>query len=59
VIREGETILEEGDAEQSELDGLIWRYALQTAVERKPGIFLDAYACDLPGNVAKYSIELR
>ncbi len=59
VIREGETILEQGDAQQSELDGLIWRYALQTAVERKPGIFLDAYAYDLPGNVAKYSIELR
>ncbi len=59
VIRKGNSILEEGEAEQSELDGLIWRYTLQTAVERKPGIFLDAYAYDLPGNAAKYSIELR
>ncbi len=59
VIRKGEQIIEEGDAEQSELDGLIWRYALQTAVERKPGLHLDAYAYDLPGNMGKYSIELR
>jgi hypothetical protein len=59
VIRKGETILEEGDAEQSELDGLIWRYRIQTAGERRPGLTLDAYAYDLPGNVGKYSIELR
>ena len=59
VIRRGETIIEEGDAEQSELDALIWRYTLQTPVERKPGLTLDAYANDLPGNVGKYSIELR
>jgi hypothetical protein len=59
VIREGETILEEGEAEQSELDGLVWRYALKTSVERKPGVTLDAYAYDLPGNVGKCSIELR
>ena len=59
VIREGETILEEGEAEQSELNGLVWRYTLKTPVERKPGITLDAYALDLPGNVGKYSIELR
>jgi hypothetical protein len=59
VIRRGETILEEGEAEQSELDGLIWRYTLQTPVERKPGLTLEAYACDLPGNVGKYSVELR
>ena len=59
VIRLGETILEEGDAEQSELDSLIWRYTLQTNVERKPGLTLEAYAYDLPGNVGKYSIELR
>jgi hypothetical protein len=59
VIRRGETIVEEGDAEQSELEGLIWRYTLQTPVERKPGLTLDASAYDLPGNVGRYSIELR
>ena len=59
VIRRGETILEEGDAEQSELDGLFWRYIVKTTIERKPGLSLDAYAYDLPGNVGKYSAELR
>jgi hypothetical protein len=59
VIRKGETILEQGEAEQSELDGLIWKYILQTPVERKPGLTLEAIAYDLPGNEGKYSIELR
>jgi hypothetical protein len=59
VIRDGAAVIEEGEAEQSELDGLLWRYALQTTVERRPGLFLDAYASDLPGNVGKYTIELR
>ena len=59
VVREGETILEEGEAEQSELDSLIWRYKLQAPLERRPGLSVDAYAYDLPGNVGKYSIELR
>jgi hypothetical protein len=59
VIRKGETILEQGKAEQSELDGLIWKYMLQTPLERKPGLTLEAFAYDLPGNEEKYSIELR
>jgi hypothetical protein len=59
VIREGDSILEEADAEQSELDGLIWKYPLQTPLERRPGLTVDAYAYDLPGNVGKHSIELR
>ncbi len=59
VIRRGESIIEQGDAEQSELDGLIWRYTLQTPVERKPGLTIEAVACDLPGNEEKYTIELR
>jgi hypothetical protein len=59
VIRKGEEILETGEAEQSELDGLIWRYTLQTPLERKPGLTVDAFAYDLPGNVGNYSIELR
>jgi hypothetical protein len=59
VIRERTLVIEEGEAEQSEPDSLIWRYTLQTAIERKPGIYVDAYAYDLPGNVGRYSIELR
>ena len=59
VIREGETILEEGEAEQSEMDSMIWRYTLKTPVEKKPGITLNACAFDLPGNIGKYTIELK
>jgi hypothetical protein len=58
VIREGDSILEQGEAEQSPLDALTWRYILQTSVERKPGLTLDAFASDLPGNVGSYSIAL-
>jgi hypothetical protein len=59
VIREGDNILEEGEAEQLQSDGLIWKYTLKTPVERKTGLSLDAYAFDLPGNVGKYSIEVK
>jgi hypothetical protein len=59
VIHDGQNILEEGEAEQSELDDLTWKYNIQTPVERKPGLTLEAHAYDLPGNVGKYSIELR
>lgn len=59
VICKAETILEEGDAKQSELDSLSWRYTLQTPVERRPGLILYAYAYDLPGNTGQLSIELR
>jgi len=59
VIRNGEEVWEEGEAEQSTPDGLIWKYTLQTPVTKKPGIVLEAFAYDLPGNVGKYSIELR
>lgn len=59
VIRNGETILEEGDAEQSPLDDLLWKYTTRSNVIRRPGICLEAFAYDLPGNAGKYSIELR
>lgn len=59
VIRNVDEILEEGEAEQSPLDGLIWKYTTQTPVMRQPGIVLEAFAYDLPGNIGKYSIELR
>ena len=58
VIRKGETILDQGEAEQSETDGLTWKYIFQTPLERKPGLILEARAYDLPGNEGKYSIEL-
>ena len=59
AIREGDCILEEGEAVQSETDRLLWTYTTRTSLARKPGICLDASAYDLPGNVGSYSIELR
>jgi hypothetical protein len=59
VIWDGETIYEEGEAEQSQLDDLVWKYTTQTPVVRQPGMYLDAFAYDLPGNVGRYSLELR
>ena len=48
VIRRGDHHRGRG-CRTAELDGLIWRYTLQTPVERKPGLTLDASAYDLPG----------
>lgn len=59
VIREGDCIVEEGDAVQSEINPLWWTYTTTTPVNREPGLFLDAFAYDLPGNVGAYSVELR
>ena len=59
VIRKGDVILEEGEAKQSESDGMEWTYTTRTSVARKPGLNLDAYAYDLPGNVGEYHLELR
>ena len=59
VIREGNNSLEEGEAEQSPSDSLLWKYTTQTPVQRKTGISLDAYAYDLPGNVGEYHLVLR
>jgi hypothetical protein len=59
VIRDGNTILEEGEAGQSTQDGLLWKYTTRTPIVRKPGIYLDAYAHDLPGNAGEYHLVLR
>ena len=59
VIREGECILEEGEAVQSETDRLLWNYKIKSFIDRKPGLHLDAFAYDLPGNVGTCGVELR
>jgi len=59
VIREGECILEEGEAVQSETDRLLWNYKIKSSIDRKPGLDLDAFAYDLPGNEGTRSVELR
>lgn len=59
VIREGDCILEEGEAVQSVSNSLVWTYTTKTYVAREPGLTLDAFAYDLPGNVGAYQVELR
>lgn len=59
IIREGDCILEEGEAVQSESEDELWIYTIKTNIAREPGLNLDAFAYDLPGNVGEYHIELR
>jgi hypothetical protein len=59
VIRDHEMIWETGEATQSESNSLLWTYITRTPVAREPGLWIDAYACDLPGNVGEYHLELR
>lgn len=53
-----ENSLEEGEADQSETDALLWTYTVQSPVRRRSGTRLDVFAMDLPGNVGGYSLEL-
>ena len=55
--QDGQT-LEEGEAEQSETDSLLWTYTTRRSVTNKSGSRLDVQAFDLPGNVGSYSLEL-
>ncbi len=59
VIREGDCVLEEGEAVQSEENNLFWNYSTKTTIARKPGLILEAFAYDLPGNMGNYFVELR
>jgi hypothetical protein len=58
MVWNGYSLLEEGEAEQSTLDGHVWEYITKTPVARQPGICLEAFAYDLPGNVGKHAIQL-
>ena len=55
---DGENALEEGEAVQSETDGLLWTYTVHSPLHSKTGTRLDVFAMDLPGNVGGYSLEL-
>ena len=59
VIRDSQFVWEAGETEQSESNKLIWTYITRTPVERKPGLWLEACAYDLPGNTGEYRLELR
>lgn len=54
-----EFLWEEGEATQSESDNLLWIYTTTTPVTREPGLRLEAFAYDLPGNVGELHIQLR
>lgn len=59
VIRDSEFVWEAGEATQSDTNKLIWTYMTRTPVTREPGLRMDAYAFDLPGNVGEFHLELR
>jgi len=53
------TAIEEGEAVQSEIDGLLWTYVTKTLVPMVPGTHLDVMVKDLPGNNGGSSLELN
>jgi hypothetical protein len=60
VISDGNgTVYEEGEAVQSELDGLMWTYTTTTIVPMTPAPRLDASAQDLPGNVGAKALQMN
>ena len=50
--------LDGGEAVQSEMDGLLWEFTTTQAIALAPGMQLDAFAYDLPGNLGKDSLVL-
>lgn len=62
MIRENEAsdcALEEGEAEQSKDDPLLWTYTTTTRVPHKFGTRVDVSAYDLPGNKARKFLQLK
>ena len=50
--------LDGGAAIQSTTNGLLWEFTTTQTIELAPGMQLDAYAYDLPGNLGKDSLVL-
>jgi len=62
MIRENNgsaTAMEQGEAVQSEIDGVMWAYTTTTLVPMTPGTRLDASARDLPGNIGGSPLEMN
>lgn len=57
--KDSQFALDAGEAVQSEEDPLLWTYTTTTPIAIRPGIRLDAFAYDLPGNVGELSLELQ
>lgn len=58
LICNSHTILEAGEAVQSEKDAVLWRYTTTTPIARRPGIRFEAFAYDLPGNAGGLSLKI-
>ena len=59
IFRNSDTVVEEGDAVPSDVDGLLWIYTTQTAVPDVSPLFLAAVAKDIPGNIGAQTKQLR
>jgi hypothetical protein len=58
-IRETSLVLEEGEAKQSKAEPSIWIYTTRTAIQPKPGVWLDVVAYDLPGNTGENFLVVK
>jgi hypothetical protein len=58
-IREMSLILEEGEAVESETEPFLWTYTTHTAIQPKPGIWLEVVAYDLPGNTGQKFLVVK
>jgi len=59
AIRGDAGVIEEGEAVQSETDGLLWIYKPQTATSPTARLHIDAYAHDLPGNMGELHLQVN
>jgi len=59
VIHSNGSILEQGEAVPSEIDGSLWTYVTTTRVTPARGLLLDANAYDLPGNFGSSSVPMN
>jgi hypothetical protein len=59
IFRNSDIIVEEGDAVQSDTDGLLWIYTTQTVAPNVSPLFLAATARDMPGNIGAQTKQLR
>ena len=51
--------VEGGEAVRSETDGLLWIFTATKPVQIIPGMQLDAYAYDMPGNLGRSSLVME
>jgi len=52
-------IFEDGEAVRSETDDVLWTYTTTRRITKKRGLYLFAFAIDLPGNVGGSRLEIK